>query len=489
VLVRKCCEPLCVRTGVRMSFLSHSDLQWLVQALQTWIPEARVQRVRRRNQHCLILQCHRPGQAFDLVISIRKEVSRICVSTEKVTTKPTQDTISTWLKSTMRGHRLTALTCDPLQRLIWLSWPGGKLVIELFGKQPRLLGLDAEGLVRCIEPPTVRDHVRLGELYEVPVFSGHSKTSSEASTRFGDLLMVEREAVQKVYALDADATRMVKAGALKRARTQLERLKSRLERDRDKLGEPEVWQRMGELLKAQAWRLERGMTEIDVVDYFDPEMLTRQIPLLAELNGADNIERYFKKYRRGQSGRVHVARRLEDVNHRLTRLNTLTVESCTVDEIELALRKLKIKPAQTPVQAKSKNSSIRLPYFEFFSQQGERIFVGRGGTDNHQTSFKVGKGNDHWFHVKDAPGAHVLVPVRKGKEPHPETIKDALALALHYSKLRDEHDALVTHTQRKHVRPVVGGKAGLVTVQSEKVKPVDQLQTRIKRLFEDRAPI
>lgn len=469
-----------------MSFLSHFELQWLVQELKVWVPGARVQRVRRRNHQCLILQCHRPGRAFDLVISIRKEVSRVCVSTDKVPTQSTQDTISTWLKSTMRGHRLTELTCDPNQRLIWISWPGGQLVIELFGKQPRLLGLDSEGLVRCVEPPTVRDHVRLGMLYEVPEFATHPEALPAKEIRFDNLAAIESEAVTKVDALDAQMELQKKTGALKRGRKQLERLISRLERDRERLGDPETWQRMGELLKTQAWRLERGMSEIDVVDYFDPDMVTLKVPLLPELNGADNIQRYFKNYRRGQSGHVHIDRRLEDVNRRLSRLDTLSAEALSGDVIESALRNLKIKPAQTPAQVKAKALKVRQPYFEFRSQKGERILVGRGGVDNHQTSFKIGKGNDHWFHVKDAPGAHVLVPVHRGKEPHPETIKDALALALHYSKLRGEYDALVTHTQRKYVRPVVGGKAGLVTVQNEKVKPVDQQDARIKRLFTDR---
>ena len=472
-----------------MSFLNHSELLWLVQALQAWVPGARVQRVRRRNQQCLILQCHRPGQAFDLVLSIRKEVSRICVTTDKAATHPAADTLSTWLKATLRGHRINELTCDTAQRLVRMSWPNGQLIIEFFGKQPRLLGLDAEGLVRCIEPPTVRDHVRLGVLYQTPEFIPPVPCLAGTLGRFTDLETVEAEATTKIERIDAHTIAQQKVSALNRGRKQLERLKSKLERDGQSLGDPEKWQRMGELLKTQAWRLERGMSEIDVVDYFDPEMPTMVVPLMPELSGAENIQRYFKKYRRGQSGRVHIERRLKDVTTRLGQLAMLSSETLDLDEIDRALRSLKIKSVQTPAQIKVKTSGVRQPYFEFVSHQGERILVGRGGTDNHQTSFKVGKGNDHWFHVKDAPGAHVLVPVHRGKEPHPETIMDAMALALHYSKLRDETDALVSHTQRKHVRPVVGGKAGLVTVHSEKVKVVQQLDIRIKRLFEQRVEV
>ena len=127
---------------------------------------------------------------------------------------------------------------------------------------------------------------------------------------------------------------------------------------------------------------------------------------------------------------------------------------------------------------------MRLPYRAFFGVKGERIFLGRGGADNHQTTFRVARGNDHWFHVRDAPGAHVVVPLpARGREPHPETLRDAAALAAHHSDLRGEAVVDVTHTRRKHVQPVKGGPAGRVRVANAKSMTVSDDPRRIERLY------
>ena len=113
----------------------------------------------------------------------------------------------------------------------------------------------------------------------------------------------------------------------------------------------------------------------------------------------------------------------------------------------------------------------------------------RGGTDNHETTFKHAKGNDFWLHVRDAPGAHVIVPKpKRGHDPHQETLLDAAALAGHYSRLRGEPGIDVTVTQRKHVRAVKGGAPGRVTLAAAKTIVCHDVDDRINRLFESAEP-
>ena len=54
-----------------------------------------------------------------------------------------------------------------------------------------------------------------------------------------------------------------------------------------------------------------------------------------------------------------------------------------------------------------RNASRRLKYDchigDLSSVREEAILVGRGGVDNHETTFKHAKGNDFWLHVRDAP--------------------------------------------------------------------------------------
>jgi predicted ribosome quality control (RQC) complex YloA/Tae2 family protein len=118
------------------------------------------------------------------------------------------------------------------------------------------------------------------------------------------------------------------------------------------------------------------------------------------------------------------------------------------------------------------------------SRAGERILVGRGGADNHALTFRIARGNDFWLHVRDAPGAHVVVPLpARGRAPHPETLLDAAALALHHSDLRGEKLGDITVTERKHVRAAPGGPPGRVTLAAARTLTVTDPAARIERLY------
>ena len=468
-----------------MSFLRHQELLWLAENLRPWLAGSRIQKVRRYDDCTLVLQCHRPSQPFDLILSTRPEVARLSVDINKRVTVSAQDTFATWVKSNLKGHRIIDLQCDEEQKLIFLSIGSGTLVLELFGHQPRIVGLDAERVVRSCTPSKLRKGLRMGHPYEVPAFDGAVVVKTDSERRYDSIEYLESRAAQLEKTLHRTELEQRRQALIRRARKQFQRLEKKLLTDQAGLGVGETWKKLGELLKSEVWRLNRGMESIEVTDYFDTEMPSIEIKLDPKLNGPENIERYFKRYRRGISGHAQIQKRLESVAAKQKRLAVLEQSENTLETLQSELRKLGVRLRQLSAGS-SKRPKERKPYHEFWSIQSERIYVGRGGIDNHQTTFRIGKGNDHWLHVKDAPGAHVIIPVAKGTAPHPDTILDALALAVHYSKLRGEPDAWVTHTQRKYVRPVPGGSPGRVIVQSEKVKQVSGLAMRITRLFEER---
>ena len=129
-----------------------------------------------------------------------------------------------------------------------------------------------------------------------------------------------------------------------------------------------------------------------------------------------------------------------------------------------------------------------MPYRVFWSIKGEVIWLGRGGVDNHTTTFQRARGQDHWVHTRDTPGAHVIIPLpRRGHEPHFETIQDAAALAVHHSRQRGEEGVALYYTERKHVRPVPNGPPGKVMVASSRPLTSHQTEERVKRLYDEAA--
>ena len=130
-----------------------------------------------------------------------------------------------------------------------------------------------------------------------------------------------------------------------------------------------------------------------MTDYFDTEIPSIEIKLDPKLNGPENIERYFKRYRRGMSGHEQIQKRLDSVAAKQERLAVLERSENTLETLQSELRKLGVRPRQLSAGS-SNRPKERKPYHEFRSIQSERIYVGRGGTDNHQTTFRIGKGNE-----------------------------------------------------------------------------------------------
>jgi predicted ribosome quality control (RQC) complex YloA/Tae2 family protein len=125
----------------------------------------------------------------------------------------------------------------------------------------------------------------------------------------------------------------------------------------------------------------------------------------------------------------------------------------------------------------------RKPYRVFHAANGDRILVGKGGRDNDETTLKVAGPHDLFLHVRGTPGAHVIVPLRKGASVNEETLIDAAHLALHYSKSKRAEKAEITWTPRHCVSKPKGAKPGLVTVSREKVLHLRREPERLARLL------
>ena len=120
---------------------------------------------------------------------------------------------------------------------------------------------------------------------------------------------------------------------------------------------------------------------------------------------------------------------------------------------------------------------------QFFSRDGFEILVGRSNQENDHLTIHMARGNDLFFHVRGFPGSHVIVRNQPNKTVPLETLLDAGALAVHYSKIRGNTRADVRYTPRKYVSKPRGAKPGLVTISNEKTIRPDGDPERLKRLL------
>ena len=107
---------------------------------------------------------------------------------------------------------------------------------------------------------------------------------------------------------------------------------------------------------------------------------------------------------------------------------------------------------------------------EFASPMGVPILVGRNRAENEQLSLKIARDPDVWFHVRGAPGAHVVLRMSqlpKGSVADDDCMQMAADLAAFYSELRDERKALVAYTSPRHITKPNGAPLGAVRLREE----------------------
>jgi predicted ribosome quality control (RQC) complex YloA/Tae2 family protein len=118
-------------------------------------------------------------------------------------------------------------------------------------------------------------------------------------------------------------------------------------------------------------------------------------------------------------------------------------------------------------------SSLRTAecFKEFRAENGDRIFVGKGARDNEKLTMTIAKVWDVYMHVRNIPGAHVIIPREHGAENSTDlrcgavdanTLSDAAQLAVFFSQANPCLDAEVHYTWRKNVQQQPGSATGEV---------------------------
>ncbi|MEE8468031.1 MAG: NFACT RNA binding domain-containing protein [Planctomycetota bacterium] len=247
----------------------------------------------------------------------------------------------------------------------------------------------------------------------------------------------------------------------------------------------------GELLKAHLSRLRRGLSHVELEDWFTDSAPLRRIELDPRRSPLENMERLFARYSKLERARSRVASELERAHARLAgllefeRARGLPDADPAALETEAEARGL-LDARQEADLRKRRAPAPRLPYRTFVVHGGKEVWVGRGARDNDVLTFRIARGNDLWLHTADCPGSHVILRLGKGQEPDPRALEEAALLAVHFSPARDRGFAPVHVARRKEVHKPRGAKPGLVTLSGGRILEVQTQQARLEGLLRSR---
>jgi predicted ribosome quality control (RQC) complex YloA/Tae2 family protein len=231
---------------------------------------------------------------------------------------------------------------------------------------------------------------------------------------------------------------------------------------------------LGELLTAGLYTVPDGAEEALVPDFTQPGAPPVRIPLDPRLPAAATAQRLFAEYRHARRTGEAASREAERSRSELAYLESVVaaVEAARspadLAEVRAELvdggyaggrpRREHGRPGATrPAPVVQPQKPLRLQ-----SSDGLTILVGRNNRQNDYLTLRLAAPDDIWLHVKDAPGAHVVLRVPPRQEAPDAALLEAAQVAAYFSRVRQSSTVGVDYTRRRHVRKPRGAKPGMV---------------------------
>lgn len=280
-----------------------------------------------------------------------------------------------------------------------------------------------------------------------------------------DSFYYERDKAERIKVKGQDLLRLcsnIQDKLCRKIAVQEKELKDSL--NRDKL------RKKGDLLQANMYKMVRGQSFIDVEDYYDNNKIIR-IKLSPTLNPSQNVQKYYKDYRRAKTREEMLTVQIAKAKAELQYISAVQ-ESLGRAESERELTEIRQELVDEGYlknrNPKGRNKALKLlPPKEYTSSDGFTIYVGRNNKQNDKLTLKTARNYDMWLHTKDIPGSHVII-VSDNREITDTAILEAASLAAYNSKAKESDNVPVDYTIVKNVSKPSGAKPGMVIYVNNK---------------------
>lgn len=260
--------------------------------------------------------------------------------------------------------------------------------------------------------------------------------------------------------------------ALVAGRRKTENLRQDLERAQC----AELYRISGEVLTASLPKVRRGLSSIELDNFYDPGGAKITIALDPKRSPADNAQRYFSRYRKAKEGKERIVRQLETAQRSVVRASAYEAQLAdshtlqALQKLQEALQREGILPPtrRRPSGAPRGKEGGRSPR-RYVTSGGWTVLVGRTDAQNDILTHRIAGRSDLWFHAHGCAGSHVVLrrEDRRG-EPGRRDIEEAAGLAAFWSKARGSGTVAVSYTQAKYVSKPKGAKPGMAAYRFEK---------------------
>lgn len=272
-----------------------------------------------------------------------------------------------------------------------------------------------------------------------------------------------------------DRLRQIKNNLLRKINSQIKLVNKKIEilnKNLSKEKNMDSIRMKGDLLAANVNKLNKGYKEIILKDFYNNNKDIK-ISLDSRKNPWENVDSYYKRYKKIKNS-IDFAKddlpKQKDLLEYLNQVSDFVERSESIsdlDEIKEELMENKIIKNTSRNKKKTKSKSKPM---QFKTVDNSNIYVGKNSRQNDYITLKLANKNDYFFHVRNAPGSHVILKTNLLNE---NDIKIASYLAASNSSQAKSNKVDVDYTEKKNVNKAKGAKLGMVYYENFKTVTVN----------------
>ena len=346
---------------------------------------------------------------------------------------------------------------------------------------------ECEKLEACLEK--IAESIKTGKAspYMVIEENGHPLDFTFIKVnQYGDAMEIRKfdsfsAMLDKFYSERSGADRMKQRSndLFKFVVNLADRISRKLDVQRQELArstERDILRVKGELIHANLWMLEKGMTSVVLENYYD-NCKPIEVKLDPRLSPNQNAQHYFSEYRKADTAERMLRQFIEKGEAELSYIESvfdLLSRARTDDEV-IAIREELVAQGYLKNHRKNNQKPVKLAPKEYLSSDGFKILCGRNNIQNDKLTFKDSRKNDIWLHTQKIHGSHTVI-VTEGREVPETTIQQAAIVAAYNSKARESSLVPVDYTEIKNVKKPSGSAPGKAVYEHYKTAYVRPAQ-------------
>lgn len=320
--------------------------------------------------------------------------------------------------------------------------------------------------IRLPKNPIIFKGEKRYDFYHLNLFDNVEKNNF---TSLSEMLDCYYSEYKVIYNDKAKALKKIIKGKIIHLQNKLDNLQN----DLDNANKNLKFNDLGILLQANLYKVKKGMSNISVENFLNNNELI-DISLDPMLEPSHNLTKMFNKAKKAKNGLVMIQLQIDLTNNEINYLDEIYSQidfanNIDLDEIKDEL--IKNKYLKKTKQVKPKNKKINLTKYIL---NGNEIYCGKNNIQNDYITHKLAKSYDWWFHVKDAPGSHVLFKIpTPNYELTEQDIRYCANLASCFSKTSISSSVPVDYLQIKYIKKIPGVKGSQVTYTNQKTIYID----------------